>query len=554
MIKWKIYAKVFAQKLIFIYGGQLIDFQLKYNEIAKNLKEITILVFDVTTYHKEISVPSYIKSKEVICPECEEICLIKMMDYKISLSGCKNGHEINNISLESFKNTQLINESNIKCFKCNNNKNKTYNKQFYICLTCQKNLCPLCSSSHDKNHKIIDYNKKNYICNSHNDAFISYCKDCKNNLCMLCEKKHNHNHKIINYKNIIEDEETIKEKVNVFKNKIDKMKENILDIIDILKKLNENLDIYYEINKDLINNYDIQNKNYEYLKNISEIKNINLSEIDDFNRERDINKKIPILFQIYSKMKYKNTTVTINPPKECLIYQTIVNLNNEFNELEKQIKKKSNYMMTNIKDMKKELNNIKNIKKIKCADGIYYGQAIEGDFNGLGIFENDDGRKYEGEFLNNDRDGIGMYTDEGLVYYGEFKKDERCGFGIEINRFDPYGTRYDGEWTDNGLTGTGLLFYENGMIYIGPLVKCQRYGIGKLVFRDGSYYIGGFKEDFKVQGKTYYSEEKGIFDAKWQYNEKTKETIAKGIFYCSDGTKQKRTRYINGDESIWKYE
>lgn len=125
MIKWKIYAKVFAQKLIFIYGGQLIDFQLKYNEIAKNLKEITILVFDVTTYHKEISVPSYIKSKEVICPECEEICLIKMMDYKISLSGCKNGHEINNISLESFKNTQLINESNIKCFKCNNNKNKT---------------------------------------------------------------------------------------------------------------------------------------------------------------------------------------------------------------------------------------------------------------------------------------------------------------------------------------------------------------------------------------------------------------------------------------------
>ena len=62
--------------------------------------------------------------------------------------------------MENFKNTQLINESYIKCFKCNNDKNKTYNKQFYVCINCQKNLCPLCRSSHDKKHKIIDYDKK----------------------------------------------------------------------------------------------------------------------------------------------------------------------------------------------------------------------------------------------------------------------------------------------------------------------------------------------------------------------------------------------------------
>ena len=541
-------------KVFFIYGGEKINFQIKYNEIAKNLKEITILVYDSMTYIKEINNQSNVKSKEIICPECEEICLIKIKDYKISLSGCKNGHQINNICLENFKNTQLINESYIKCFKCNNNKNKTYNKQFYLCLTCQQNICPLCKSSHDKKHKIVDYDKKNYICNNHNDAFISYCKDCKNNLCILCEKKHNHNHNIVSYKNIIEDEEKIKEKVNEFKNKIDKMKEKVTDIIDILKKLNEYLDIYYGINNDLVNNYDIQNKNYEYLKNISEIYNIDSNEIDNYNKERDINKQIPILFKIYSKMKYKDTTNTINPPKECLMYQTIANLNNEYNELERQIKKKSNYMMENIKNMKEELSNIKNIKKIKCPDGIYYGQTIEGDFNGLGTFENDDGRKYEGEFLNNDRDGIGIYTDEGLVYYGEYRNDERCGFGIEKNRFDPFGTRYDGGWSDNGLTGTGLLFYEDGRIYIGSLVKAQLDGKGKMVFRDGSYYIGDFKEGFRVQGKTYYSEEKGIFDAKWEFNEKTKETIAKGIFYCLDGTKQKSTRYINGNESVWKFE
>ena len=482
--------EISINKVFFIYGGQQINFQLNYNEIAKNLKEIIILVFDSMNYYKEINTLSNIKSKEIICPVCEEICLIKIKDYKISLCGCKNGHEINNISLENFKNSQLINEYNIKCFKCNNNKSKTYNKQFYICLTCQKNICPLCSSSHDKKHKIIDYDRRNYICIKHNDAFISYCKSCRSNLCILCEKNHNVNHLMINYKNLIEDEEKIKEKVNEFKKKIDKMKEKVTDIIDRFKKLNENLDIYYEISNDLINNYNIQNKNYEYLRNISEIRNIiNLNEIDIFNNEKDINKQFPILLNIDSKMKFKGTTITINPPKECLIYQTIVKLNEEFNELEKQIKKKSNYMMTNINNVKKELGKKQNFKKIKCPDGTYYGQTIEGKFNGIGIFENDDGRKYEGEFLNNDRDEIGIYTGDGLIYYGEYKNDERCGFGIEANIYDPYGLRYDGDWTNNSLTGTGLLFYEDGRIYIGSLVKAKVDGSGKMVFGDGSYFI-----------------------------------------------------------------
>ena len=259
--------------ICFFYSGKQINFQLKFNEISKGLKNIIILAYDISTYFREVNKPVFIKSKEIICPECEEVCLFSIKDYRITLNGCIYGHEIRNISLEAFKNTQLINESNIKCFKCNKNKSKTYNRQFYRCLTCKINLCPLCNSSHDNTHKIIDYDKKNYICSIHNDAFISYCKKCKNNLCMLCEKEHNKNHNIINYKNIIQDDGKIKEKMNVFKLKIEKMKKKISNIIDILDKLNENLDIYYEINNNLINNYNIQNKNYEYLMNIAEINN-----------------------------------------------------------------------------------------------------------------------------------------------------------------------------------------------------------------------------------------------------------------------------------------
>ena len=51
-------------------------------------------------------------------------------------------------------------------------------------------LCPLCKSSHNKNHNIINYNDKNYICNKHNELFIKYCNECRENMCMLCENEH----------------------------------------------------------------------------------------------------------------------------------------------------------------------------------------------------------------------------------------------------------------------------------------------------------------------------------------------------------------------------
>ena len=34
-----------------------------------------------------------IKSKDVICPECGELCRIKIIDYKIKINECKNNHE-----------------------------------------------------------------------------------------------------------------------------------------------------------------------------------------------------------------------------------------------------------------------------------------------------------------------------------------------------------------------------------------------------------------------------------------------------------------------------
>ena len=93
----------------------------------------------------------------------------------------------------------MIDEKKIICQNCNNsNKNESYQNTFFRCLSCKINLCPLCRSSHDKTHSIIDYEQKNYICDLHYEGYSSYCKDCKKDICLICEKNHD-KHKIISY-------------------------------------------------------------------------------------------------------------------------------------------------------------------------------------------------------------------------------------------------------------------------------------------------------------------------------------------------------------------
>ena len=249
-----------------------------------------------------------VQSKEIICPKCWENCKISIDDYKIKLFDCKNRHEINNILLSEFKNTQIIDETNIKCDNCKNiNKNKAYNKQFYKCITCKQSLCPLCKSSHNNNHKIIEYNKKNFICESHNDFYISYCDECKLNLCMSCLAKHDKNHNLINFPNILPNEDELKEEMEKIRIKKDEFISNIKNIENILKKVCENIETLFNINYELILNYEAQKRNYEILYNINSIKkNIKLEEINDIINMNDINQKFNKILNLYNKMENKS--------------------------------------------------------------------------------------------------------------------------------------------------------------------------------------------------------------------------------------------------------
>ena len=201
-------------KLFFIYNGNKINDNSFLNEIINEEdKRRNIMNILVNENIKTIIKENKIESKEIICPKCYENILIKLNEYKINLFNCKNNHEINNILLNEYENN--IDISKIICNNCKiKNKNNTYKHEFYRCNICKINICPLCKSNH--NHKVINYDNKNYICEKHNMNYNKYCKDCKSNICMVCFKEHKNN-SIIYYEELILNEEDNKEEMNKLK-------------------------------------------------------------------------------------------------------------------------------------------------------------------------------------------------------------------------------------------------------------------------------------------------------------------------------------------------
>ena len=148
-----------------LYNGQLLDDKLSEDQLLtdeKNKKKIIIYDLD-----NSIIINDVIKSKEVICPKCYENCLLEIKDYNIILNKCKNNHRTI-LLINEFEETQNIKLSNIICDICKQkNKGNTYNNEFYKCINCDINICPLCKTTHNNEHNIINFDKKKIICNKH---------------------------------------------------------------------------------------------------------------------------------------------------------------------------------------------------------------------------------------------------------------------------------------------------------------------------------------------------------------------------------------------------
>ena len=463
--------------------SKLVDVIINDHKISKKMKIIAQNINDLKN-----NINSKVPSKTIICPDCKSFSKIKINDYKINLFDCKNGHNINDILISEFQNTQKIDISEIKCEQCKErNKSVTHNNEFYKCINCKMNLCPLCKSIHDNCHYIINYEKQFYVCYIHKEFYSGYCEKCKLNICSYCSRDHI-NHKIIAYKDIIPNISDIKNQLNSLRKKIDKANNIIKETIAKLNIIIKNNEIYYNIFKDMIQSFDDKKINYELLQNIIELKANNY--MDNINEDN--------LFDIYNKMTKK---------KQIKIY--------EDGKYEGEFK-----------------NDLRNGKGI-----MYYknGNKYEGEWKndvkeGKGIMLLSNGNKYEGEYKNGLKEGKGkMYYKSGNVYEGEYKDNYRSkGTYIFIN-----GSKYIGEFNDK-RNGKGIFYYKNGDKYEGNFLEDKKDGYGIMLYNNGDKYEGKWVCDL-LEGKgIYYYNDGSRYEGDFKNGKKDGE----GIIYYADGTKE----------------
>ena len=150
-------------------------------------------------------------------------------------------------------------------------------------------------------------------------------------------------------------------------------------------------------------------------------------------------------------------------------------------------------------------------KQIKFTDKKYLGQTNkDGQPHGQGTYVYSKGKnkgdKYEGEFVNGAREGVGTYIKiNGDKYTGQWKQDKLDGYGI-FEWFD--GVKYEGQYKNGLQDGSGTYTFLNGNTYEGEWIKdVMDYGTMTYV-KQGVTYKGYWKEQ-KWHGQGLYTFKSG---------------------------------------------
>lgn len=104
--------------------------------------------------------------------------------------------------------------------------------------------------------------------------------------------------------------------------------------------------------------------------------------------------------------------------------------------------------------------------------------------------------RFEGQFQNNKKNGLGLYLHklENATYVGYFSEGTRHGLG----RLDTSKSVYVGEWQHSKRHGIGYSFYHSKKVYFGNFRNDQKQGIGIEI-----------NEDFEYKGEFYQGKAHG---------------------------------------------
>ena len=304
---------------------------------------------------KDISIVAQKKLRIIKCPKCKcNDCIINLNNYIASYYGCKNGHSDNSI-YDQYINIQKIDTAEIRCNEsgCDHNQ-QNYNLGFYKCLKCSsivkrsKYFCKEHISNHDKDHKYVKYDKKNYFCEKHFSKFIKYCFSHHENLCEECEKNHEGDN-IAKYElmtpsieKLLESLNKMEENINTLRHVIDDIKNSLDDALRIFKR-------YHYIAKDIIGKFELFNKDLKNNRILKSLWNLKASNAKMNNElTKIINEE-----NFFTKTKL---LIDISETNESIYKQNINNIidfEKEDDEWWKEIEKKVKVNVNKNADLKK---------------------------------------------------------------------------------------------------------------------------------------------------------------------------------------------------------
>lgn len=118
----------------------------------------------------------------------------------------------------------------------------------------------------------------------------------------------------------------------------------------------------------------------------------------------------------------------------------------------------------------------------------YNGDWVNGMREGIGVYTFSSGNVYTGSFKRNKFSGQGTMTfHSGNKYVGNWENDQPNGTGIY---YFTTNDRYEGNFASGKFNGTGKMYYQNRDVYVGEWTDNARNGDGTLTKSTGETISG----------------------------------------------------------------
>ena len=173
--------------------------------------------------------------------------------------------------------------------------------------------------------------------------------------------------------------------------------------------------------------------------------------------------------------------------------------------------------------------------------------------------------EYIGEFFNDKKNGKGKeilkhykYSNKNYKYEGNFINDVKDGFGVITYDKTNFVHRYEGFFVkDKPFQIYGIINFKSGDIYEGFFENNLKDNVGLYLFIDSKSktfieeYFGGFLEDYKDGiGRTVVKESGESKMLRGNYKKGDKEGQFEKVVYKIDDMKNKKRRYAATEDTF----